>query len=128
MIRWFLLALMSPRDRFRSQEQLTAEIILLRHQLIVLRRQVPGRVRLHGLDRALLVWLCRLFPALLEAMVIVRPETVIGWHRAGIEPGGAGNREFQPDGRGSTENCAILSVRCAGKTRSGVHRAFTASC
>src|SRR5436189_6365326 len=83
MIRWFLLALMSLHDSFRSREELAAEIILLRHQLIVLRRQVPGRARLHGLDRALLVWLYRLFPALLKAMVIVRPETVIGWHRAG---------------------------------------------
>lgn len=83
MIALLQLVLSYIRDSFRSREELKVEIILLRHQLSVLRRQVPDRVRLRGFDRALLIWLYRLFPAFLRAVVIVRPETVIGWHRAG---------------------------------------------
>ena len=83
MIALLQLVLSYIRDSVRSREELKVEIILLRHQLSVLRRQVPDRVRLRGFDRALLIWLYRLFPAFLRAVVIVRPETVIGWHRAG---------------------------------------------
>ena len=74
-------------DSFRSQEQLKAEIILLRHQLNVLRRKNPRSVRLRGVDRALFVGLYRLFPGILNAVVIVKPETVVGWHRAGFRAG-----------------------------------------
>ena len=56
------------RDSLRSQEQLKAEIILLRHQLNVLRRKRLGSVRLRGFDRALFVWLYRLFPSVLGAV------------------------------------------------------------
>ena len=83
MIALLQLVLSYIRDSVRSREELKVEIILLRQQLSVLRRQVPDRVRLRGFDRALLIWLYRLFPAFLRAVVIVRPETVIGWHRAG---------------------------------------------
>jgi len=85
MIRWMIalltLVLSYFRDSFRLQEQLKAENILLRHG--VLRRQVPTRVHLRWFDRALFVWFCRLFPSLLKAIFIVRPETAIGWHRVG---------------------------------------------
>jgi hypothetical protein len=50
----------------------------------VLRRKHPGRVRLRNLDRLMLVWLCRLIPALLDAILIVQPETVLRWHRRGF--------------------------------------------
>ena len=70
------------RDSFRSQEQLRAEIVLLRHQLNVLCRKNPRLVRLRGSDRALFVWLYRLFPGILSAVAIVKPQTVISWHRA----------------------------------------------
>ena len=46
--------------------------------------QVPGRVRLWNIDRLLLVWLYRLYPSLLDAIIIVQPETVIRWHRRGF--------------------------------------------
>src|SRR4051812_4561 len=83
MVSSFLLFFIYLRDSFRSREELKGENILLRHQLDVLRRRVPERVHLQGFDRALFVWLYRLFPSLLRAVVILRPETVIGWHRAG---------------------------------------------
>src|SRR6266851_9670274 len=57
---------------------------ILRQQLVVLRGKSPKRVRLRNIDRLLFVWLNRLYPSLLDAIIIVRPETVIRWHRRGF--------------------------------------------
>jgi hypothetical protein len=102
MVSAVRLALTYIRDSFRSQEELKAEVIVLRHQLNVLRRRVAGRVRLGGLDRALFVWLYRLFPSLLKAIVVVRPETVIGWHRAGYRAWWCWRSKVRLDDRRST--------------------------
>jgi hypothetical protein len=69
---------------FQSRERLKAEIVVLRHQLNILRRKAPKRPRLFGSDRTLFAWMHRLFPSIASAITIVRPETVIGWHRAGF--------------------------------------------
>jgi hypothetical protein len=69
---------------FRSRASLEAEILVLRHQLNVLRRKSPKRVALSNLDRLVLVGLYRLIPAVLDALMIVKSETVIRWHRAGF--------------------------------------------
>jgi len=71
-------------DCFRSPEQLRAENTVLRHQLNILQRKMPWRPSLSGVDRALFVWLYRLFPRVAATVTIIRPETVIGWHRAGF--------------------------------------------
>jgi transposase InsO family protein len=71
------------RNRFRSAAEIEAENIALRHQLNVLLRKAP-KVRLAGADRALFVFLYRLFPSVLDAIAIVKPETVLRWHRAGF--------------------------------------------
>jgi transposase InsO family protein len=76
-----LAILASP---FRSKGQLAAENMALRHQVIVLRRQARGRIRLTNLDRLFLVQLYRWFPPILQVLTIVQPETVIRWHRAGF--------------------------------------------
>jgi Homeodomain-like domain len=52
--------------------------------LLVLTRKSPARVRLRNVDRLVLVWLYRLFPSLLDAIIIVEPETVLRWHRRGF--------------------------------------------
>src|SRR5712692_1873052 len=70
--------------RFRSRAVVELENLALRHQLHVLRRQRPGRLRLFALDRLLWVLLYRLWPRCLEAMVLVKPATVIQWHRQGF--------------------------------------------
>ena len=57
---------------------------MLRHQIIVLRRQMRGRVRVTNLDRFFLVQLYRWFPLILRVLAIVQPETVFRWHRAGF--------------------------------------------
>ena len=79
---WFVLAiLVSP---FRSKARLEAEIAMLRQQLIVLQRKSRGRVRLTEGDRLLFVQLYRWFPSILPVLQIVRPETLVRWHRAGF--------------------------------------------
>src|SRR5260370_20560399 len=69
---------------FRSTGRLEAESVMLRHQLNVLRRRMPSRPRLTLIDRLIVVWLYRLRPSVLSAVVIVHPETVVRWHRAGV--------------------------------------------
>jgi transposase InsO family protein len=69
---------------FRSRAALQAEILVLRHQLNVLRRKSPKRVALASLDRLLLVGLYRLAPGVLDALKIITPETLLRWHRAGF--------------------------------------------
>src|SRR5438034_9655101 len=72
-------------DCFKSRRRLEAEILILRHQLNVLRQRAPRRgLRLRWFDRALFIWLYRRCPRLLEAITIVRPETVVRWHRRGF--------------------------------------------
>jgi len=69
--------------RFRSRASLELEIIALRHQVAVLRRR--GRpLRLFRIDR--LFWLClyRLWPRCLNIMMLVKPATVVHWHRQGF--------------------------------------------
>lgn len=70
---------------FRSRAALEAEIVALRQQLIVARRRAPKRVVIADMDRLILVWLCRIWPRLLNSIVIVQPETVLRWHRAGFQ-------------------------------------------
>ncbi|HWI68153.1 MAG TPA: hypothetical protein VNS88_07210, partial [Nitrospiraceae bacterium] len=68
----------------KSKSRLEAENAALRHQLIILRRKVRGRVRLTDGDRLFFIQLYRWFPTILRAITIVRPETLMRWHRAGF--------------------------------------------
>jgi hypothetical protein len=70
--------------RLQSRAELELEVIVLRHQLTVLRRQRPGRPWLRSFDRLLWVWLYRAWPRCLDLMVLVKPGTVIEWHRRGF--------------------------------------------
>ncbi len=83
--------------RFRSRAAVELENLALRHQLHVLRRQRPGRPRLFTIDRLLWVWFYRLWPHCLGTMVLVKPATIIQWHRQGFRLSGDGARD--PDGR-----------------------------
>src|SRR6267378_845347 len=71
-------------DLFKSRRRLEAENLFLRHQLSIALRRTPPRLRLRGSDRALMVWLTRLWPSLLGAAHVVQPETILRWHRAGF--------------------------------------------
>ena len=80
-LKLFVHVLVSP---FKSQARLQAEIVVLRQQLMVLRRRVPSNPKLTVADRLLFVWLYRLFPSVLNAVTIIQPETVLRWHRSGF--------------------------------------------
>jgi len=81
LLRFALAVLASP---FKSKLRLEAENAVLRHQLIVLRRRLHGRVRLTNHDRCFFIQLYRWFPSILQVLRIVRPETLVGWHGAGF--------------------------------------------
>src|SRR5271154_3757310 len=70
--------------RLRGRAALGLEVIAPRHQLGVLRRQRPSRPRLLSIDRLLWVWLYRIWPRCLDAMVLVKPATVVQWHLQGF--------------------------------------------
>src|SRR6202789_4385708 len=81
LLHFVLGILASP---FKSKSRLEAENAVLRHQLIVLRRKMPGRPRLTNNDRWFLIQLYRWFPSILQVLTIIRPETLVRWHRAGF--------------------------------------------
>src|SRR5262245_45897579 len=71
-------------DLFRPRAALGAEMLVLRQQIIVLRRGKPGRLPFSTVDRVLLGWVCHLVPKACGALAIVRPDTVVRWHRLGV--------------------------------------------
>jgi hypothetical protein len=79
---WFVLAVLT--SPLKSRLRLEAENAALRHQLMVLRRRLQGRIRLMNHDRWFLIQLYRWFPSILSVLTIVRPETLVRWHRAGF--------------------------------------------
>src|SRR4030081_438239 len=84
MIAFLILLVHVLVSPFKTQARPEAEIVLLRHQLSVLRQRVPSKPRLTVADRLLFVWLYGRFPSVLNAVTIVQPETVIRWHRTGF--------------------------------------------
>jgi hypothetical protein len=85
MIAIGLLLVRMLCDFFKPRPRLEAEILILRHQLNVLQQRTPRRrLHLRWVDRALFIWLYRRYPRILDAMSIVRPETVVRWHRKGL--------------------------------------------
>jgi len=81
LLCFVLAVLASP---FKWKVRLEAENAALRHQLIVLRRKVRGRARLTNNDRWFFIQLYRWFPPILQVLMIIRPETLVRWHRAGF--------------------------------------------
>jgi len=69
---------------FRLRAGLQAEILVLRHQLNGLRRKSPKRTAFSNLDRLVFTGLYHLAPAVLDALKILQPETLVRWHRAGF--------------------------------------------
>src|SRR6202043_3808863 len=84
MIGLFCFALAVLASPIKSKLRLGAENAVLRHQLIVLRRRLPGRVRLTNHERWFFIQLYRWFPSILEVVRIIQPETLVRWHRAGF--------------------------------------------
>jgi hypothetical protein len=81
LLCFWLTLLTSP---LKSRSRLAAENAALRRQVIVLRRKVQGRIQLTNTDRLFFVQLYRWFPSILRAITIIRPATIVRWHRAGF--------------------------------------------
>src|SRR5580704_6302146 len=84
MIGLFCFVLAVLASPFKSKLRLEAENAVLRHQLIILRRKLHGRVRLTNHDRWFFIQLYRWFPSILKVLTVIRPETLVRWHRAGF--------------------------------------------
>jgi hypothetical protein len=84
MIGLFCFVLAVLASPFKSKLRLEAENAVLRHQLIVLRRRLHGRVRLTNNDRWFFIQLYRWFPSIQQVLTIIQPETLVRWHRAGF--------------------------------------------
>jgi hypothetical protein len=84
-MRAVLIAVLATvRSSVRSRAELEVEILALRHQLAVLQRAAPKRLRLTRTDRLLWAWLSQTWRAWRSALAIVKPETVLAWHRKGF--------------------------------------------
>jgi hypothetical protein len=106
MIGLLCFALAVLASPFKSKLRLEAENAALRHQLIVLRRKLRGRVRLANSDRWFFVQLYRWFPSILQVLAIIRPETLIHWHGLAFAAIGAGSHDLWEVGRRSRRDCA----------------------
>jgi hypothetical protein len=84
MVALLLLLLNLLGLPFKSKSRLAAENAALRRQVIVLQRKIRGRVEFTNSDRLFFIQLYRWFPAVLSAITIIRPETLLRWHRAGL--------------------------------------------
>jgi len=84
MVEFLTKLLLVARSRLKSGARLAAENLVLRQRVIVLSRKSGSRVWLRNIDRLILVWLYRLFPSILDAITVVKPETVTRWHRRGF--------------------------------------------
>src|SRR5499427_5713024 len=86
MTALIILLLNLGASLFKPKSWLEAENAALRQQLVVLQRQVRGRVQFTNSDRLFFIQLYRWFPSVLKAVTIIRPETLVRWHRAGSKP------------------------------------------
>src|ERR1700683_3998679 len=104
LLCFVLAVLASP---FKSKSRL-AENAVLRHQLILVRRSLHGRVRLTNHDHWFLIQLYRWFPSILQVLTIIRPETLVRWHRAGFR--GYLALEVAPLGRATADRHGAARV------------------
>jgi hypothetical protein len=112
---------------FKSKLRLEAENAVLRHQLIVLRQRLHGRVRLTNHDRWFFVQLYRWVPSILKVLTIFRPETLVRWHRVGFRC--YWRWEVAPTGRAAADRGGAANVDPADERRkSALGRATHPNC
>src|ERR1700738_3885520 len=104
LLCFVLAVLASP---FKSKLRFEAENAALRHQLIVLRRRLPGRVRLTNHDRWFFIQLYRWFPSILQVLTVIRPETLVRLHGPAFLATGVGSRAHREGARRSTRATRI---------------------
>ena len=84
MVSVFVSLVFALRSAARSRAALHLEILALRHQVAVLNRSRPSRLRLTAADRVLWAWLSQVWSGWRPALVLVKPDTVLAWHRRGF--------------------------------------------
>src|SRR5215468_3950061 len=122
MIGLFCFALAVLASPSKSKLRLEAENAVLRHQLIVLRRGLHGRVRLTNHDRWFFIQLYRWFPAILRVLTIVRPETLVRSSLLALENELAGRSSADPDRAACADTANEHGESALG------HHSFTANC
>src|SRR5436309_13937030 len=83
MVRWLWIVLGTLRSVVRTHRELALENLALRQQLAVWKAR-QSRPRLTAMDRIFWVLLSRLWPNWRHSLQLVRPESVVGWHREGF--------------------------------------------
>jgi hypothetical protein len=101
---WFVVAVLA--SPFKSKLRLEAENAVLRHQLIILRRRLHGRVGLTNHDRWLFIQLYRWSPSSLKVLTIIRPERSCGGTGPAFGATGVGKRVDREGGHQSRRSCA----------------------
>ena len=84
MVEFLIKLLLVALAELKSRARLEAENIVLRQQVIVLSRKARSRLRLRNIDRLISVWMYGVFPSILNAITVIKPATVIPWHRRGF--------------------------------------------
>jgi hypothetical protein len=79
MVRWLRILFGTLRSCLRAHRELSLENLALRQQLAVWKARQPAEV-----DRLFWVLLSRLWTSSRHSLQVVRPETVVGWHRQGF--------------------------------------------
>ena len=102
---------------FKSRAELEAEILVLRQQINVLRRRTPKPPRLNNTDRFLFIWLYRWFPSVLGAFTIVRPETIVRWHRAGFRAYNETRTHLEASSAVRADETIFVNLRMVGALR-----------
>ena len=110
MISVFVTLVLTLHTCLRSRARLHLELLALRHQVQVLERSRRSRPRLSRADRLLWVWLSRVWTGWRRALVIVKPETVIAWHRRGFRVLWTWKSRHRTGIRGA--NCSLI-VHCS---------------
>jgi hypothetical protein len=128
MFAFLTKLLLILRSRLRSRARFEAENLVPRRQVLILSRKSPSRVRLGNLDRLVLVWLYRTFPFVLNATTVVKPETVIRWHRRGFRAYWHW-KSRQRGGRPRINRELRDLIRCMSRENPrGARHEYTASC
>jgi len=101
---------------FKTRAALQLENVALHHQLVIVRRSVPKHLRLTRLDRLILASLYRLWPRIVGSILVVRPKTVVRWHREGFRlfwrwkcGGKSGRPEVPPEVRGLIREMSLAN-------------------
>ena len=127
VIDFFLALLSGLRVFFRSRANTALELIALQQQLAVFKRKRP-RPSLNSFDRLFWITLCGFWCGWKNVLLIVKPETVVAWHRNGFRLYWRWRSRRQPDRPKISNEVRELIRRLAHENRGWGHRRFTASC